>query len=176
MKLWVLADPHFGHTKLVVDGFRPKGYSDKILINLSRMLKPEDILICLGDVCFENSKMWHKRLSEIKCKKWLLRGNHDSQTLTWYITHGWDFVADRFSMHMFSKKILFSHKPKEDLLGNSFDINIHGHFHKFGLDRVKEMEPELYKILTPKHCLVSLEDSHYQPVTLEHLCTNSRKE
>jgi len=171
VKYWVIADMHLGHTKLVEEKFRPANFSDKILINLKRMVLPGHILIDLGDVCFEDKALWHSKLMELPGKKWLVLGNHDSNSVSWYLEHGYDAVMHNFTLCMFGKKILFSHKPK-DITG--YDLNLHGHFHSFGMDRVKETEPELFKLLTPKHRLMSLEESHYQPVSLEYLCRDRK--
>jgi calcineurin-like phosphoesterase family protein len=70
-------------------------------------------------------------------------------------------------MEMFGKKLLFSHCPKKD--DGDFDINFHGHFHAFGLDRVRETEPELYALLTPKHQLIAMESLNYEPIKLQRL-------
>jgi calcineurin-like phosphoesterase family protein len=128
------------------------------------------VLIHLGDVCFENCEEWHNKLTQIYSKKWLIRGNHDKQSLSWYLNHGYDMVCDFFFLEMFGKKILFSHVPMKD---SGYGINIHGHFHDFSLNTVEKMEPELFRILTPKHRLISLEKYHYQPINLDYICKHS---
>ena len=62
-------------------------------------------------------------------------------------------------MEMFGKRLTFSHYPLPD--DGWFDFNYHGHLHDFGLERVKEVEPEVYAVLTPKHRLVSMEKLNY---------------
>lgn len=37
MIYYVLADPHFGHAKMVTDGHRPEGFEEIILENLSAL-------------------------------------------------------------------------------------------------------------------------------------------
>jgi calcineurin-like phosphoesterase family protein len=167
MKFWIIADMHLGHKKLIEDKLRPEGYSDKILNNIRKTVGIHDILIDLGDVCFEDCGDWHAKLEHLPGKKWLIRGNHDKQTLSWYICHGWDMICDSLFLEIFGKRILFSHVPMKD---SGYDINIHGHFHNFSMETVEKIEPDLFKILTPKHYLVSLEKSHYQPISLEYIC------
>jgi calcineurin-like phosphoesterase family protein len=111
--------------------------------------------------------MWHERLSFITCKKWLVRGNHDKKSLTWYTEHGWDMVCESFCLVAFGKKILFSHIPIKD--DGWYDINIHGHFHDFSIEKVKEFEPEVFKIMSSKHHLISLEALHYEPIKLQRI-------
>lgn len=165
-RIFVISDMHLGNNTFVEQGLRPKDFSEKILTNLNRMLNPSDLLIDLGDTC-EVSGDWIERLSFITCKKWFAKGNHDSKSFTWYMNHGYDFVSDGFRLEIFGKKIFFSHMPVKD--DGWFDINIHGHFHNFGLERVKEVEPELYEILTPKHELISIEELNYQPIKLKRI-------
>ena len=171
MKFWIITDMHLGHTKLVEDKLRPEGYSEKILKNLFRVVTINDILIDLGDICFEDCAMWHERLAMLPCKRWLIKGNHDSQSTSWYLGHGWSTVCDSLSLKMYGKNVLFSHIP---LIDTGYDLNIHGHFHDFTMERIKEKEPQIYSILNPKHRLVSLEATHYQPMTLEYLCKDKK--
>jgi calcineurin-like phosphoesterase family protein len=124
-KIWVVADLHWGHDGLVTDGFRPADYGERLLANIGRYVNHDDILICLGDVCWKDYDLWHERLCFIPCKRWLVRGNHDSaKSLGWLTDHGWDMVCDSFRLEIFGKKILFSHYP----MAGDFDLNIHGHF------------------------------------------------
>lgn len=167
MRILIIADMHLGHEELAEDKFRPRGFSEKILSNLGRIINPSDLLINLGDICINSDETWHERIGYIDCKRWLILGNHDKKTWSWYMNHGWDWVGDSCSVEMFGKKILFSHIPVKE--NGQFDINIHGHFHNFGLEKVREKEPEVHAILTPKHHLVCLEDLNFEPVKLERI-------
>ena len=167
-KIWVISDPHFGHDEFVTEGLRPAGFDEKIMANIGRYVNPDDTLICLGDLCWKDYELWHERLGFIECRRWLVLGNHDKKSINWYLEHGWHFVGESFRMTMFGKNILFSHYPMKD--DGWFDLNIHGHFHAFGMDKVKEMEPELYAVLTPKHKLISMEALHYEPIKLQRIC------
>jgi len=166
MRIFLTTDLHFGHTGLSKDNHRPADASERILARLGMVLNPKDLLICLGDVCWQDHELWHERLGYIECKKWLCLGNHDrSKSFSWFMEHGWDWVGESFTLKMFGKVIKFSHLPQKD--NGTFDVNLHGHFHAFGLDKVKEMEPELFNLLTPKHKLLSIEALHYEPIKLE---------
>jgi calcineurin-like phosphoesterase family protein len=177
MNPWIIADTHLGHVGLTEDGFRPAGFSERIIKSLTNVLKPGDLLIHLGDVCFGDDEKWNRALTSLPGKKWLLIGSsHDKKSMTWYIEHGWDWVGESMVLNVFGKRILFSHVPQVVessalLVGHysqvKYDLNIHGHFHTFGMATIEEKEPELFKILTPKHHLVALETLHYVPVKLK---------
>jgi calcineurin-like phosphoesterase family protein len=192
MNPWIITDTHLGHASLVEDKFRPAGFEDKILRGLENCFRgrsdwtenlstADDTLIHLGDVCFGDDEKWNKLITGWHGKKWLVRGNHDKKSDTYYLEHGWDWVGESMVLTAFGKKILFSHMPQPiqstavfpgkdgsmHMANVSYDLNIHGHFHTFGLNKVEEKEPELFKILTPKHRLISMEELHYVPVKLK---------
>lgn len=173
MKIWLITDTHFGHEKMHEYCNRPIGFEDKIFSELEKI--PEsDLLIHLGDICIGKDEYWHTVLAELPFKKWLIRGNHDGKSLSWYLSHGWDYVGDEIKLKLFGKKILLSHTPLP--LPDGFDINIHGHFHNtlhrllekqwVTPDEEKRNEKDLEN-LTPKHKLLAIEYTDYKSVTLE---------
>lgn len=160
MNYWLITDTHLGHNKLVEIGARPSGFEKLITENLDRLIKSEDVLIHLGDVALSQESYWHDILCAYPCKKWLIKGNHDSRSTSWYLNHGWDFVGDFIGLNIFGHDILISHIPRPD---SGFQINIHGHFHD--TDHRKN-QPEMSAILTSKHILLALEYNEYKPWNL----------
>jgi calcineurin-like phosphoesterase family protein len=171
MNYWITTDTHFGHENLTKLCGRPPGFSEKILINMNRTITCPDIMIHLGDICMGDEEYWHKELSKWCCaKKWLIRGNHDKKSDTWYLEHGWSFVGELIWLNKFGKKIVLSHKPVEDI---GYDINIHGHFHNSDLHL---HEPELVAIKNNKQHLVALEYLNYMPINLEKIIRKGQDE
>jgi len=166
MKYWLMADPHLGHEIMTEACVRPADFSELVLRNISQMVKPEDTFICLGDVCFGHEAEWHERLlgktgaMPALTKRWLTLGNHDKRSVNWYLSHGWDFVAESFVLEIYGHRILFSHVPKID---TGYSMNIHGHFHN---NDHRTHEPELVAIKNDRQFLLALESVHYQPVLL----------
>lgn len=159
MNLWIIADTHFGHDAMMLHCNRPKSFEVAIFANLIHCVGADDVLIHLGDVCIYNDEKWHRLLSdEIPGKKWLIRGNHDKKSMTWYMSHGWDFVADSLGINVFGKRILLTHKPSLDLDG--YDVNVHGHLHN------TLHHPE--DVVNTRHVLFVLEH-HYAPMKLRTL-------
>lgn len=181
-KIYLITDTHFGHEKMQIYCNRPKGFEELIIRNLMQV-KP-DILIHLGDFCIGGDEYWHEKfMGVVNCKKWLIRGNHDRKSNAWYLSHGWDWVGHKFQDRFLGKNIMFSHSPvrytdmQSALWGSdSFDINIHGHFHN-NLHRllegifVVEGEKERNEIdlanLTPRHKLLAIEETDYKAVSLD---------
>ena len=158
---WCISDTHFGHHKLIHSGYRPPACY-KMMIDSVKNLSEKDVLIHLGDFSFYADELWHNAIREAcKCKMWLVKGNHDRRTNAWYLSHGWDFVADSFDFNMFGKNIIFTHVPMISNIfkGNEF-INVHGHLHDCTWRDGSN--------LTSNHFLVKMEHE-YKPVNLRRL-------
>lgn len=97
-------------------------------------------------------------MSRCPCKRWLIRGNHDKKSMGWYLSHGWDLVAEQITLDIYGKRVALSHRPIT--AHDDFDINIHGHFHNSG------HHPE--DATTGKHRLLFMEHE-YKPVSLRKL-------
>lgn len=160
---WIISDTHFGHDKLKKEKHRPEDFELKIMHNLFMQVKPDDIVIHLGDFSFYKDEYWTEQFvnSCWQSKLWLIRGNHDRRSNAWFMERGFDFVADQILFTMFGKRILFSHIPQPDL--GHYDINVHGHFHNIDARKL-----ECNDILTDKHKLVYLEH-HYMAQNLRKL-------
>lgn len=154
-KWWVISDTHFGHNKLVELCGRPEDFSDRILANIERMVKPSDVLIHLGDVTWGT-------IPKFPCKTILVRGNHDAHKYKYYMNKGFDFACDSFSLKYGGVDILFTHKPA---LFHEHDLNVHGHLHN--VCEVKSVCP---------HYLVSLEYTNYEPILLDRIIAKYRKD
>lgn len=157
MKIWLISDTHLGHNAMIEHCGRPKGFEVSIFVGLNRVYS-DDILIHLGDVSLYDDVKWHTLLrNQVVGKHWLVRGNHDKKSLTWYTSHGWDFVADRIDLNVFGKRIALTHKPLPPSAIDEIDINVHGHHHN------TLHHPE--DIVSEKHVLFTLEH-HYSPILL----------
>lgn len=160
MNYWIVTDTHFDHDQIIEYCGRPANFAELILKRLKSRVMPGDVVIHLGDICIGSDEVWHQRLmSGLVGKKWLVKGNHDKKTNSWYLNHGWDFVADSMKIRLFGLDIVLSHIPVAD---NGFDLNIHGHFHNSDHHR---HEPELQAVKTAKHRLVFMEHD-YHPLNL----------
>lgn len=169
MKIWITADTHFNHKKIIEYG-RVENYEQLIKENLLKFVKKDDLLIHLGDVCIgkdKESNNWFKE--NLGCKTYLVLGNHDNKTLTWYLNNGWDSVVDTFFLKTHDQKILFSHEPIH--ITEDIDVNYHGHLHSTSRDSYKDK----YHFIDARHKLVSLEDNNYLPIELKTCKKEERK-
>jgi len=165
VKVWVITDTHFGHSKLIEYG-RPDNFEEQISKNLMSKIDVDDILIHLGDFCFGEDLAWNYWMKNyVFGKHFLVKGNHDNKSNVWYLKNGWDFVCYYFSDSYFGKKILFSHMPLPKMHG--VDINIHGHWHDNDHRKIESIDfyDENY------HKLLAIEHTNYQPVLLKDFIT-----
>ena len=150
MTFWILSDTHLGHNKMVLNGYREEGFDEETLRQICYYVKEDDVMIHLGDVSFYKHELYNTLIAK-HCKTWLVRGNHDKKSYSWYLKHGWDCVADSIEMNMFGKRILLTHKP---VIVGSGVINVHGHLHD---PEVSHGMLEFAHIVTENHKLVSIE-------------------
>ena len=156
MKIFVIADTHFGHRKLVEVGDRPEDFSEQIIAHWERLVQADDMVIHLGDVVVSPDPRWWERVRALPGRKILVRGNHDRHPHGWYIEQGFTFACDAFCWNGSGLRLLFTHAPAA--LNREFDLNLHGHLH---LCRHRGGPP------SPKHRLISLELLDYEPALLE---------
>ena len=167
MNIYLITDTHFNHKKVIEFCGRPENYEQLLYSSMNNV--PEDsILLHLGDICIgQDNEVHEKFIKPLKCKKWLVKGNHDRKSDSWYYEHGWDVVADLITITRFKKQIIFSHKPTPLQSwfkgGGKYPINIHGHFHN--TDH-RLIEPDMDRILTNNHKLLAVEYTNYQVVEL----------
>ena len=167
-KIYLVSDTHFNHLKMWEYG-REIDFEFKLYKNLMELTEA-DTLIHLGDVCIGKDLDVHRIIiSNLRCRKILVRGNHDNKSINWYLDNGWDLVVDKMTMRYKGKKILFTHIPHE--LSFSYDINIHGHLHTFeradndtGVNRIDEMN---FDYNPNYHKLISSEYLDYKPILLD---------
>jgi calcineurin-like phosphoesterase family protein len=172
MNIYLITDTHFNHTKVIEYCGRPLNYEQLLFSSMNNV--PEDaILLHLGDICIgKDVEVHEKYIAPLKCKKWLIKGNHDRKSDAWYYEHGWDVVCESINIIKHGVFITFSHKPipLPRTRGSKPVINIHGHFHN--TDH-RLIEPDMDKILTKNHKLLAVEYTNYQVVDLAKFVTRA---
>ncbi len=126
MDIYICSDTHFGHDNIITWGLRPTDFNEKLWKSIEAI--PADaILIHCGDITMSMDATTHMRLQKLPFKKWLVRGNHDNHSISWYVKNGWDFCADEIMLKMFGQNFLFTHAPMPKR--EHVTKNIHGHLH-----------------------------------------------
>lgn len=166
MKVYIISDTHFNHDAIISYCDRPTDHEIKLWKSMEK-IGADDLLIHLGDICIGEDQMVHAYIKDLKCRKVLVMGNHDSKSWHWYMGHGWDFACESFKLRYANKTICFSHKPQP--WDGEWDINVHGHLHNLG-HRDNE-----YRELKKWHRLYSPELMGYAPIELSKFIQTEQK-
>lgn len=168
MNYWLISDTHFNHLKLEEWGGRSGDWQEQLWKGLET-IPAEDILIHLGDISIGEDAEVNENIARLKCKKILVRGNHDNKSLTWYNKH-WDFVCDGLELIFQGHYLHLTHRPARPQ-GNT-TWNIHGHTHG-NLHRSEEYT-EFYS--KDYHIDISPELVGYKPIMLKTLLDKVKKD
>ena len=167
--IYILSDNHFNHWN--INRYCKRKYPNLNTMNRdmikkwNSIVKKNDMVIHLGDIIFTKgaSEEIDKIIKQLNGRLILIRGNHDRKSYSWYLSHGFDFIADKVYWEYNKKKIMFIHDPNRiehrDL--RKCDFIIHGHRHNKGLF-----------VSRRKHCRivnVSVEQLNYNPMNLTTL-------
>lgn len=127
MAIFVISDLHLWHLKLERDGKRPVGFTETIQANCQKLIKPDDTVICTGDVSFGKDRDLAPWMASVPGKWTLTRGNHDHRA-SFYLSRGFAFACESFILKYNGLLLLFSHEPTTPL-PDDMDYCVHGHFH-----------------------------------------------
>lgn len=155
--IWLYSDPHFGHKNVIKYCNRPfktvGEMNTQLIKNFNKVVEHDAIVFILGDFSFLNTESTKEILKAMKGFKYLIKGNHDRKTNSFYRSIGF--------MEVYDKPILFTYKDFTYILSHDSIntaqgnfINIHGHTHG--------QTPNL-----PWSFDVSVENTEYKPIKLE---------
>ena len=164
---FLVSDTHFGHDNIVTYCNRPKNHEQVIVQNWNSVVSDEDDVLHLGDLIFNNAR-GSIYARQLRGRKRLLKGNHDSGSKKWFLDRGFEKL-DGKSLNWTSPEglsVIFSHEP----IGShrEWDINIHGHIHNNGYlghheDQIAGLD------LSRDYRNISIEVMDYTPVRLREV-------
>lgn len=138
------SDPHFWHSKILEKSDRPfvsiEEMNAVLIEAYRRLVKPEHVVLWLGDVAFGGQKLVTGILKQLPGKKILIPGNHDRKERA-MLRAGFDAVVPSLRLLMGERTVVCSHYPyPEGLRDNQADhgnlperkkgeVLLHGHTH-----------------------------------------------
>lgn len=164
--IWFISDTHFFHAnmlkftddkgQLVRPGFQSSEHMNEVMIeNWNKLVKPQDHVWHLGDVCMGQSTGAHNALlHRLNGHKRLCIGNHDkikSEALHCNfekieLWRGWK-----------EQNFVCSHIPlRPDNFRGGVQFNVHGHIHERVID-------------DPRYINICVEHTNYTPVHMDEL-------
>jgi calcineurin-like phosphoesterase family protein len=172
-KTYLISDTHFNHAKIATYCDRPTDFTERLIKNCIQTVKPEDLVICLGDVFIGPPTSWNEIWPRLTGSWVLVRGNHDrNHSHNWWMTHGFVFSCDS----MIFRHCWLTHEPARILPAHA-DINIHGHLHNiwhgFHPEDPKDYSPDQKtaqsekRLQEPWQRLFAIEYTNYRPVDFD---------
>jgi calcineurin-like phosphoesterase family protein len=143
---FITADTHFGHKRIAELQVRPENFEEVIVDNWNKVVGKHDKVLHLGDLVLSNKEEAIKICKRLNGEKYLIKGNHDHASDTWYKDCGFTVIEPIYKvMEMYgcNMEVLFTHEPVEKLPEPLF--NIHGHMHNhthrdFGFETIRHYD------------------------------------
>lgn len=161
--IWFWSDLHFGHTNIIKFSDRPyastQEMDEKLIINHNALVKPEDVVIWVGDVSFRNPSETAKILYRLNGYKILIVGNHDFEKKKGVRKMPFDEVHIVYNMTIGGTLVAFTHYPMDNLVDGW--VNVHGHVHIHG--------HHAEEVPSTSHFNVNCEFHDYKPLNLDAL-------
>lgn len=130
---WFGSDFHFGHQRMLQDGYRPfasvQEMDERLIETWNQYVKPWDIVMVLGDFSFYKPDITSKILGRLNGQKTLIKGNHDSSKDNVRVV-GWNRVLHYHEQRLMNRTFVLSHFPF--LTWNRMHYgayHLHGHSH-----------------------------------------------
>src|SRR5690348_13012574 len=163
---WLISDTHFGHKNIIKYCSRPQNCDRLMIDNWKRLVDPNDTVLHLGDLVMTGQNGWkyNAEIFNLPGHKYLLKGNHDRGTNTYYKRQfNFEVVGKSLdgnywlSFEHNNRRVILSHFPWSR--GREWHVNVHGHIHNNGYSA------EALR-MNKDHRNISVEVMNYEPVRL----------
>jgi calcineurin-like phosphoesterase family protein len=167
-KVFLTADPHFGHKNIIEYENRPfnntEEMDEEIIKRWNNKVGEEDVVLVLGDMFVCGSKLAEKYSKRLNGRITLVLGNHDHFTKTKYKKMGINPVK-----YLLMDGYLLTHHPQSvEAMKTAQEYgylikNLHGHVHT-----------KIARLDTTIHQCLSVELTNYEPVSFDFIKKDSR--
>jgi len=180
---WFASDHHIGHANMMNffkrDGVTPlrpfvdaDDMDETIIENHNRVVKPNDRVYFLGDVCIARRNL-HK-IKRFNGRIKLLMGNHDPFVKNQnrdYFDAGIEAVE---AFHKFDRFVATHIPVHPSCLSTRWNVNVHGHTHDNLVMMPAKVEVRSGEIVysekpDPRYINVCMEHINYTPISLEEI-------
>ena len=133
---YYISDLHFGHKNVIEFSGRPfsniEEMDNTLITNWNSVVGKDDNVYIVGDFCYENEKPAKWYLEQLKGKKHLLIGNHDTDIIENYIEFRkyFESINQMFVVKDENNYIVICHYPMCEWSGfNNGYYHFYGHIH-----------------------------------------------
>jgi len=139
-RLWIWSDLHLSHKNISQHAGRPFDnivYMNQTLETNAQCVGKDDVLLCLGDVSFDEPDATRQWLARCPGRKYLILGNHDidrSRKIEALTTLGFDGIGECLVLPHQDRLLWFTHYPIARERLPAHVTNVHGHTHQHLLD------------------------------------------
>lgn len=165
-KIWLISDCHFNHRNIIKYCNRPFSSVEEmnatLIENWNSIVNNNDRVFMLGDFCLSGKDKIIEIGNQLKGRKTLIMGNHDSGALSTYYEAGFEMVS---KYPIFLNGFLLSHYPLPD----PRFINIHGHIHNTSIEEVDYLRLDANPELKDLYVNVSCDVMKFKPIALDEI-------
>lgn len=136
MKIFYIADTHFGHKNIIRFDNRPftdvHEMEQTLINNWNNKVDKSDTVYIVGDFCWEKEDGWLRILNKLNGSKVLIRGNHDLKKMSKVLRNKFVDIKDYKEIKDNGRHVILSHYPIM-AYKHSYDTNtymLHGHTHQ----------------------------------------------
>lgn len=176
---WVIADTHFFHDNIIIYQNRPEDHDDIMLENWINMVRPSDVILHLGDLALTNAETMRILCAHLPGKKYLIRGNHDQRTDTFYRKNNFEVINEPVIYYSKIATLLFTHRALRkneypDIYYPAPPYNVHGHSHRKTVDQYDTYLEEYSH--RSRYINISVELTDYKPVRISQILEEIERE
>lgn len=163
--VYFTSDTHFFHKNIIKYCDRPfesvEDMNEQIISQWNNIVKPNDIVFHLGDVCFGGKQKWLDTIGKCNGDKYLIRGNHDMKNPPEEIFDG---IYDQGIIMVDDQMIFMHHFPFL-----TWPEQAHGCWQLFGHIHSKNGESVWKGSLKAGQYDVGMDNNNYKPVSFKEL-------
>lgn len=131
VKVFVVSDNHFNQGMMIHFGRRPfksvVQMNNEMIVRWNETVTDQDIVVVVGDFALGSKEKIERVVEQLKGRKYLIEGNHDTAKRRLWLEGVIEGYKDRIELEIANKRLLFTHKPQKE---GQFHLNLHGHHHR----------------------------------------------
>ena len=175
--IFFTSDLHFQHTNIIKYAQRPFADAEEmnaaLIKNWNSVVKPDDIVFCLGDFMFGNiNRFWDIR-SRLNGKIYLVHGNHDYKLMEeGNIDGAFEMVTAQLNIVVDGQKIYLNHFPMltfDGIYKDKPSWQLFGHVHSNMEHPGTSPDIKRLNYLLPTQYDVGVDNNNYTPVSFNEV-------